>query len=124
MKTYLSINKFIVNNVEFGSKGPFTSINDEQIGEFENHCFFAAESFPHVDYYGISRIMSGWEIKNLLLEDNNKICYSYYDKKLKKRKYYEAFSFSSYKNINEKSNYRIEVNISIDTFNIYNVDEE
>lgn len=123
MNTYLPINKFVICNSEFGSRGPFGSIRDENIIDFEDFCLVNAEKNPHTTIYGISRIMFGKEINEILGMGNDNILYSYYDKETNSRSYFKAYSINPYILNNEKQ-YRIEVNITNDSFNIFRIDEE
>lgn len=121
---YLPINKFILINPEFGKMGPFKSIRDIGIKEFEDYCFVNADKNPHITFYGISRKMSGKEIVNVLGMGKDNLLYSYYDAETGSRYYFKAYSLLSYDNINPNKEYRIEINIDNDSFTIYKVDEE
>lgn len=70
---------------------------------------------------GVSRKIKGEEIKKFLINDE-KIVYSFYNDKSKKRLYYEANSYNRYNNIKEYKTYQIEINFLNDSFIIYCVD--
>ena len=122
---YLPLNKFVLVSPEFGAKGPFKNIRDEKLKDFEDYCYYNAADNPTVTFYGVSRIMKGDNIK-LLFEnkDSNEIVYSYYDSEVKERMYFHATSINSYENLKDNKDYRIEINITNDSFTIYGVDEE
>lgn len=117
---YLPLNKFYARSEEMGETPITKNICDQIIYRFFDKCYQESIN-PYVCIWGISRRLSGNEIKNLLKEGGG-IEYSYYNKDSRGREYSTAFSFDDYSNLRSDGIYQIEVNITQDTFIIFRVD--